>query len=142
MKKTGDLITFLKEHDILHGSWECPPRLNLNAPLIIDPRIKNKIKCKFSIFKGYIYTQGISAILTINAPKYRERTANCGNVEIFKKCNVFELGCAFRLNSANYKRNNQTEKANILIFAWSTGILNWTQKFPIYMSQNRGEVKN
>ena len=60
--------------------------------------------------KGYLSTRGISTILIINAPKWRRSAANCVYVEISKLSNVFELKCAFRLNSANYKRNNLIKK--------------------------------
>ena len=90
-----------QRQDARHGSSECPPALNENAPLTLAPQ---KIFF-YAYFKRYIYTQGISAISTINAPKWRQSAANCRNMEIFELCNVFELGCAFRLNLANYKRN-------------------------------------
>ena len=106
-KKQEDLITFLKVQDVRHSSSECPPALNQNAPLIIAPTIeRRKLNEKVIIFNGYIYTQGISAISTINAPKGPQSAVNCGNMALSKICNVLELGHSFRLNLANYNRNN------------------------------------
>ena len=51
-------------------------------------KLKNLI---YAFFKGCIYTQEISAILTINAPKWRQSAANCGNMAISELCIVFFL---------------------------------------------------
>ena len=73
MEKTKKaLIIFLRGQDACHGSSEYPVTLNWIAPLIIAASKVKKIKIKsqnFAFFKGYIYTRGIFAILTINAPK-------------------------------------------------------------------------
>ena len=94
-KKQEDLITYLKRQDVHQCSSKCPPLL-----------IALSKKKKIAFFKGYIYTQGISMIWTINAPKWQQSAANWGNMPISELSNVFEPGCAFRLNSANYKRKN------------------------------------
>ena len=60
----------------------------------------------FSFFKGNISSRGISAISFINAPKWRQSA----EMEILEKCNVFEYGGAFNLNSANSKKNNKVKK--------------------------------
>ena len=41
--------------------------------------------------------------------------ANCGNMAISELCNVFELGCAFRLNSANCPKikHEELDKFNL-----------------------------
>ena len=38
-KKQEDLITFVKGQDVSYGFSECPPALNLNAPLLLAPTI-------------------------------------------------------------------------------------------------------
>ena len=62
----------------------------------LDRHMRKKTKRTKAFFKGYIYTQVIFTIFTINAPKWRQSAANCGNMATFEPCNVFELGCAFR----------------------------------------------
>ena len=83
-EKTGSSDHFPKGTGCM--SWFCP---NNNKNL--------------AYFKGYIYTQGISTILTVNSPKWWRSASNCGNMAYSELCNVFELRWALKFNSGILK---------------------------------------
>ena len=111
MKNQKDLITFLKGHDVtswffrISASTKLKCAYNNSSPK--RKQIKKQTNQNLAFFKGYIYSQEMFAILTINAPKWRWSVTKLANMAISELCNVFywKLLCAFRLNS-NYKKNS------------------------------------
>ena len=76
---------------------------------------KYKIKSQnFGFLRDNFYTRIV--ISTIKDPNWWQSATSCGNIENFQAMQQFELGWAFRLNLANYKREKIKRKKQIFRF--------------------------
>ena len=71
MEKPGSSDPFPKGKGCTPWFFRMSGGTKLNCALLKNNKKKFRKNQNFAYFKGYIYTRGISAISTINAPKWR-----------------------------------------------------------------------
>ena len=76
-KNQENVITLLKEQDVTSWFFRMSAGTKLKCVLNNSFQKSFKKNKNCALFKGYIYTRGVSAILTINAHKWRRSAANC-----------------------------------------------------------------